>query len=63
MQNNQTISFHGEERCGHLNADKYEVIQNCNFWVEGVAMAVFGFIAIITNSISIYAFSRYAQFQ
>ena len=54
----ETISVLNTAKCGHLDMEKYQAIQNCNFWVEGVAMSVFGFIAIITNSISIYAFSR-----
>ena len=56
--NSETISVLNTAKCGHLDMEKYQAIQNCNFWVEGVAMSVFGFIAIITNSISIYAFSR-----
>lgn len=44
--------------CGYLDEEKYAEIQSCTFWVEGVAMAILGFSAIITNCISIYVFSR-----
>ena len=45
-------------RCGYLNMEKFQTIQNCTFWVEGVSMAILGFGAIITNFISIYVFSK-----
>lgn len=51
-----------EEKCGYLTLEKFESIQNCSFWVEGVSMAVFGFTAIITNCISIYVFTRLGFF-
>ena len=44
--------------CGHLDMDKYSTIQSCTFWVEGIAMSILGFGAIITNIISIYVFSK-----
>ena len=48
-----------DDECGFLTKEKYATIQNCSFWVEGVAMAFFGCIAIVTNAISVYVFSRY----
>ena len=61
IENIEKASFqeNHEDHCGFLDDDKYHSIQNCSFWVEGVAMSVFGFLAIITNGITIYAFSRY----
>ena len=44
--------------CGHLDVEKYSTIQSCTFWVEGIAMSILGFGAIITNFISIYVFSK-----
>ena len=44
--------------CGYLDMEKYSTIQSCTFWVEGIAMSVLGFAAIITNFISILVFSR-----
>ena len=59
-ENNENVSFQEEGLyCGYIDEDKYRSIENCSFWVEGVAMSVFGFAAIITNGITIYAFSRY----
>ena len=45
-------------QCGHLDREKYETIQSCSFWVEGIGMSVLGFGAIITNFISIFVFSK-----
>jgi hypothetical protein len=45
-------------QCGYLNYEKFDIIQNCGFWVEGVAMAIFGFSAIVTSAISIYVYTR-----
>ena len=44
--------------CGHFDMDKYSTIQSCTFWVEGIAMSILGFGAIITNIISICVFSK-----
>ena len=59
---NETISSEEDDRCGYLNLEKFEAIQNCSFWVEGVAMAILGFTALVTNGITIYGFSRYRTF-
>ncbi|TRY73987.1 hypothetical protein TCAL_05466 [Tigriopus californicus] len=46
------------ENCGTLGFDEIQTIHSCGYWVEGVAMTILGAIALITNLISIYAFSR-----
>ncbi len=45
--------------CGYLDIEKFNTIQSCSFWVEGVSMSILGIGAIITNAISIYVFTRY----
>ena len=44
--------------CGELTQEKFNTIQSCTFWVEGVAMSVLGFFAIVTNIISVCVFSK-----
>lgn len=44
--------------CGSLEANDFETIQSFAFWVEGVAMTVLGCLALVTNSICIYGFTR-----
>ena len=67
LHNNGNLSLEGnfttsiEETCGYLNSDKYKIIQQFSFWVEGVSMAIFGFLAIITNALSVYVFTRYVD--
>ena len=56
LDDNFTTSI--EETCGFLNSDKYKIIQQFSFWIEGVSMAIFGFLAIITNALSVYVFTR-----
>lgn len=46
------------ENCGTLGFEEIQTIHSCGYWVEGVAMTILGAIALITNLISIYAFSR-----
>ena len=45
-------------QCGQLDMEMYSTIESCSFWVEGIAMSVLGFGAIVTNFISIYVFSK-----
>jgi len=47
-------------QCGGADLDEAGVatFKACSFWVEGVAMSVLGLIAVITNFISIYVFTR-----
>ena len=46
------------EDCGSITIDEIATFQACGFWVEGVSMSILGFLALVTNLISIYAFSR-----
>ena len=50
--------FKANLSCGQLGYDEYHQIQACGFWVEGVSMSILGFIAFVTNMISIYGFTR-----
>ena len=67
ISSNSNISLDGnftnsiEETCGYLNEDKFKIIQQYSFWVEGVFMAICGFLAIITNALSVYVFTRYVD--
>ncbi len=47
--------------CGQLEESDFVVVQQCSFWVEGVTMCVLGAVAIITNLLSIYVFTRYVK--
>ena len=47
------------EECGVMTEAALAAISNCGFWVEGVAMLVLGGVALVTNVISIYAFTRW----
>ncbi len=46
--------------CDALSDSDLHTVRSCSFWVEGVAMAVLGFVASVTNVISIYVFTRLA---
>ncbi len=44
--------------CGDLDMSDFETVQSCSFWVEGVSMVILGVVAIVTNFLSIYVFTR-----
>jgi len=50
----------GGGECGgaDLDADGIAAFKSCSFWGEGVAMSFLGLVAVITNVISIYVFTR-----
>lgn len=61
LASDMTVSpevFKANLSCGQLGFDEYHQIQACGFWVEGVAMSILGFVAFVTNMISIYGFTR-----
>lgn len=47
--------------CGVLGFEQFEKIQSCGFWVEGISMSILGLVALITNFISIFAFTRFVK--
>ena len=57
--NTATDNITGSD-CLQFSREDYRQIEACGYWVEGVAMAVLGIFALITNAISIYVFSRYS---
>jgi hypothetical protein len=46
------------KNCGTLGEEDIHAIQSCGFWVEGVAMTALGCLALATNFVSIYGFTR-----
>lgn len=51
-------NFTSNITCTTLNKHGIQTINNCVFWIEGVAMLIAGTIAILTNILSIYVFTR-----
>ena len=48
----------GNECGDNFEMSDFQLIESCTFWVEGVAMLVFGTFGIVTNLFSIYVFVR-----
>ncbi len=50
--------FNVTASCGTIGLEEFAAIQSCGFWVEGVALTAIGCLALVTNFVSIYGFTR-----
>ena len=50
------ISLVFEDNCGVFTQDALDQMEICHFYMEGIALAVLGSAAILTNIFTIYVF-------
>ena len=44
--------------CGTVTKDALDKMQMCGFYIEGIALAILGLFAILTNIFTLYVFVR-----